>query len=259
MTKRLKAAAGWVGICAVAMTLGLATTTAAVAQEKAQEKKAAAKKSQNPWVKLCLDEPGIKKGEDGKIQQVKRKSCYTMTERLDINTGLVLSAIKLREVEGVEKKALIVTVPLGMALAPGLRVLVYSGPQWKKAIAKEKVDEKKLKELKFTYLSCDVIGCDAGIEATKDIIDALKKGAGVNILALNTQGRIFSSPMPLKGFTDAHKGKPVDNKKYAQARQQLMAQIQKRRQDQIAAKRAAAELEKEKKEIDQRRKEKEKK
>lgn len=271
MTSRFfPVSATWVAAAVAVLTLGIASTvtTPAFAQDaKAPAKKdaapakknaAAAKQEQNPWVKLCLEEPSIEKDEKGEMKQVKRKACYTMTERLDINTGLILSAIKVRQVEG-GKNALILTVPLGMALSPGVRMLVYTGDQWKKAIKKEKVDEKKLKEVRMKYLSCDVQGCDAGVEATKELIDSLKSNAGVNILALNTQGRIFSSPMPLKGFTAALGGKPVDNKKYANARRQLMVQIQKRRQEKIRARQAKKELEKEGKAIDKRREENKKK
>ncbi len=261
MAKACRTAVGAAAVVALGIAVAgpqVGAQEAAPAKKKAAPAKKAAnadsKKPQNPWVKLCLDEDSIEKDKDGKIIKSKKKSCYTMTERLDVNTGVVLSSIKLREVEGGKKKVLIVTVPLGMAIPAGVRMMVYSGDQWKAAIAKKKVDEKKLKEIKLKFLHCDVVGCDAGIEATTELIESLKKGAGVNILALNTQGRIFSSPMPLKGFTAARKGKPVDNKKYAEARRNLMTQIRQRQIKQARARQAQAELDKEKAAIKERRK-----
>ena len=45
---------------------------------------------------------------------------------------------------------------------------------------------------------------------------------------MNAAAKPIGFPVPLAGFTEAHDGKPVDNREYAKARGQLMAQIRKR-------------------------------
>ena len=46
--------------------------------------------------------------------------------------------------------------------------------------------------------------------------------------AKNAIGKIVPLPVPLTGFTAAYDGPPVDSKKYASARRNLMLQIRKR-------------------------------
>ena len=62
---------------------------------------------------------------------------------------------------------LMVMVPLGMALPPGISaprsIPRSSGPQ---AAKNEKIDEKTLKPIELKYSLCHPAGCTAEIEAT---------------------------------------------------------------------------------------------
>jgi hypothetical protein len=60
---------------------------------------------------------------------------------------MVLVSAAIREIEGNPKKSLMIMVPLGMALPPGLRAAVYTNEQWAQAAKNEKIDEKALKAL----------------------------------------------------------------------------------------------------------------
>lgn len=182
------------------------------------------------WVKLCEKTPLLKKGEDGKEIKEEKNICLTHHERLDGNTGLVIVSAAIREVEGQDKKHLMVMVPLGMALPPGLRASVYTKEQWQKAEKNEGIDDKDIKLIELKYALCHAAGCTAEIEADNALIDQMKVGGGLMILAINAAAQPVGFPIPLEGFTESFSGKPVDNAEYKKARAQLMSQIRERQQ-----------------------------
>lgn len=189
---------------------------------------AASAANKSAWVKLCEKTPLVKKGEDGKDMKDEKDICLTHHERLDGNSGMVLVSAAIREVEGQDKKHLMVMVPLGMALPPGLRAAVYTKDQWAKIAKNEKVDDKELKPVDLKYSLCHASGCTAEIEADAAILDQMKAGGGLMVVAMNAAAQPIGFPVPLDGFTDAFAGKPIDNAEYKKARGQLMAQIRDR-------------------------------
>jgi invasion protein IalB len=186
---------------------------------------------QSAWVKLCEKSPLVKKGEDGKDIKEEKNICLTHHERLDGNSGMVLVSAAIRQVEGSEHDHLMVMVPLGMAIPPGIKAAVYTKEQWEKAAKNEKVDDKELKPIDLKFSLCHPSGCTAEIEASKEIVEQMKTGGGIMILAMNAQAQPIGFPVPLDGFTEAFAGKPVDNAEYKKARGQLMAQIRQRQQE----------------------------
>jgi invasion protein IalB len=169
-------------------------------------------KDQSAWVKLCEKAPSL--AEPKKELNV----CLTHHERLDGNTGMVLVSAAIRQVEGQDKEALMVMVPLGMALPPGVQV---------------KVDDKEPVKLQFTL--CHAAGCTAEGEATKAVIDQMKTGKQIVVAAINLAGKAIGFPVPLVGFDKAYAGPPIDNEKYKEARKKLMSAIRER-QIQLAQK-----------------------
>jgi invasion protein IalB len=202
---------------------------------------AAAAAPKSAWVKLCEKAPIVKKGPDGKDVKEDKSLCLTHHERLDGNTGMVLVSAAIREVEGSDKKSLMIMVPLGMAIPPGIRAAVYTKDQWAAAAKNEKIDEKALKPIELKYALCHPAGCTAETEATPEILAQMSKGGGIMVLAMNAAAQPIGFPVPLDGYNEAAAGPPVDNKKYAEARSQLMQQI-RQRQQQMAEKWKADEL-----------------
>ncbi len=203
---------------------------APAAAPAAKDKGAAATDKKSAWVKLCEKAPFNTKDKDGKEVKNEKNICLTHHERLDGNTGMVMVSAAIREVEGSDKKSMMVMVPLGMALPPGLRAAVYSKEQWAQAAKNEKIDEKTLKPISLKYSLCHAAGCTAEVEATAEIVEQMKTGGGIMVIAMNAGAQPIGFPVPLDGFTEAFAGKPVDNKEYAKARGQLMAQIRERQQ-----------------------------
>jgi invasion protein IalB len=175
------------------------------------------KEPQSAWVKLCEKAPSL--AEPKKELNV----CLTHHERLDGNTGMVLVSAAIRHVDGQDKEALMVMVPLGMALPPGVQV---------------KVDDKEPVKLQFTL--CHAAGCTAEGEATKAVIDEMKTGKQIVVAAINLAGKAIGFPVPLVGFDQAYAGPPIDNEKYKEARKALMLAIRDR-QIEIAKKAQAQE------------------
>jgi invasion protein IalB len=208
---------------------------AAAPAAKAEAGAAAPAEKQSAWVKLCETAGLVKKDAEGKDVKDEKKICLTHHERLDGNTGMVLVSAAIREVEGQDKKSLMIMVPLGMAIPPGVRAAVYTPEQWALAAKNEKIDEKTLKPLELKYSLCHPAGCTAEVESSAEFIDSMKKGGGIMVLALNAAAQPIGFPVPLDGFTEAFDGAPVDNEKYAKARGELMNQI-RARQAQIVEK-----------------------
>lgn len=183
---------------------------------------------QSAWVKLCEKVPVVHRDKDGKEVKEEKGICLTHHERLDGNSGMVLVSAAIRKVDGNDKQHLMIMVPLGMAIPPGLKAAVYNRDQWAKAQKNEKVDDKQLKPIDLKYALCHREGCTAEVEASKELIESMKTGGGLMVLALNANAQPIAFPVPLDGFAAAHQGAPVDNKAYAEARGQLMEQIRQR-------------------------------
>jgi invasion protein IalB len=236
---RARAACG----AAAVLTLGVAVATApAIAQQKqapakktepaaaSKDKGGAAEQPQSAWVKLCEKAPIMTKDKDGKDHKEEKNVCLTHHERLDGNTGMVLVSAAVRQIEGADKQHLMIMVPLGMAIHPGLRATVYTKELWAQAEKNQKVEDTKQEPVKLNYALCHPAGCTAEVEVAKDMIAKLKTGGGVMVLAINAQGQVIAFPVPLVGFAQAYDGPPVDNQKYSEARKALMTQIAQRQQ-----------------------------
>lgn len=201
---------------------GKAAPAGKTAPQQAQQQQ------QSAWVKLCEKAEMSRRDKDGKEVKEQKNICLTHHERLDGNTGMVIVSAAIRDVEGTDKDHLMVMVPLGMAIPPGVRAAVYTKEQWEKAQKNEKIDEKLLKPIELRYTLCHPAGCTAEAEAPKELVESMKTGGGLMVLAINAGAQAVAFPVPLDGFVAAHGGAPVDNQAYAQARGQLMQQIRQR-------------------------------
>jgi invasion protein IalB len=217
----------------ITLALAVAGGSTAVAQQKKGEAKAAAAQPQAEqvmWVKLCEKAPVMTKNKEGKDVRAERGICLTHHERLDGNTGMVLVSAAVRQVEGADKQHLMIMVPLGMAIQPGLRATIYNKELWAKAQKNEKVDDAKLSPIKLNFSLCHPAGCTAEIELTKELVDQLRANAGLMIFSINASGQVIAFPVPLSGFATALDGAPVDNEKYTTERRRLMKEIADRQE-----------------------------
>lgn len=200
------------------------------------KKGAAASTPQSAWVKLCEKATAVSKDKDGKEEKKDFNICLTHHERLDGNSGMVLISAAVRHIEGQDKQAFMVMVPLGMLLQPGMRATVFPKDMWAKVQKNEKIekaDEAKMKGVALKYTLCHAAGCTAETEATSEILNDLKGAGGLMVFAIGASGAPVAFPVPLDGFAQALAGAPVDTQKYSEARKALMQQIAARQQELI--------------------------
>jgi invasion protein IalB len=154
----------------------------------------------SPWTKFCLNSK----------DQPPKQVCFTGKDAR-IESGMPVVAAVLIEPEGAPKKILRVTLPLGMQLAHGTRVIVdQNQPQT------------------APYVICFTNGCMADYEATPQMVDQLKKGKGLVVQAINANGQPLSLVLPLNDFAKAYEGPPTDPKVFEAQQQKLQQELQKR-------------------------------
>ena len=195
----------------------------------------AAQAAQSAWVKLCEKLTGVAKDKDGKEEKKEANVCLTHHERIDATTGQSMVSAAVRHLEGQDKQAFMVMIPLGAFLKPGLRAIVYPKDAWEKLQKNEQIDESKLKTFALEYTVCHPQGCTAETEATPELLNELKSNSGLIAVAFNVTGRPTGFPVSLAGFEQAYAGPPVDAKQYGEARRALAQQIAQRQQEMAEA------------------------
>jgi invasion protein IalB len=192
------------------------------------------------WAKICEKVPVAKKDKDGKeIGKEEKQACKTMYESFDPQTGGPLVAISIEEGEGIDKKAMTIIVPPGVALPPGLSMAIFQKDQWDKVAAQNKdgkavkPEELGLKPSNFKFLHCAPTGCVSLAEASDDLLNQMKTGVGIMIRVADVSGRVVDLAVPLKGFNESFTGKPVDTKEFLKDRQARLTALAQRRAEAV--------------------------
>jgi len=212
--------------CALAIALAttMLTVPAVLAQTVAQKKDATKEKGKaqqkgatpaeppaqaepqlifSPWTKFCL------KGQEANAKQV----CFTGKDGR-VESGMPVVAAVLIEPEGETKKILRVTLPLGMSIQPGTRVIVDQG-----------------QPMTGPYVICFQNGCMADYEASGELITKLKRGQGLSVQGINGSGQGISLVLPLGDFAKAYDGPPTDPQVFEAQQKKLQDELQRRAED----------------------------
>lgn len=225
----------WIGSlvrsgCALLLVviLSVSVIPSALAQQKAQPKSAlpqsqpapaqaapAAPAVQAPppltyskWTKLC----------ERNAETKSRLMCRTGRDgRLD--SGVPLVAAVLIEVEGEPKKVLQVTLPAGVMLPRGTRVMIDN-------------DEQFAQVAPFTV--CTNSGCIAQLESDVNGVARMKKGQMLYMQAFSMQQNVMTLSIPLAEFAQAYDGPPADPKQIEDQNKKLIEELQKRANQQSA-------------------------
>ena len=141
-----------------------------------------------PWTKYCAE------GLAGKSSEIQAKEvCFTASDG-HLTSGEKVAIALLIEPEGNADATLLrVTLPLGVALVPGARIVI---------------DEKEAMTAPFV-VCLPKNGCMADYKADADLIAKLKKGRTLAIQAFD-KGRPISFTLPLTDFAKAYDGPPSD-------------------------------------------------
>jgi len=160
-----------------------------------------------PWTKFCL------KGQDAAAKQV----CFTGKDGR-IESGQPVIAAVIIEPEGEPKKILRVTLPLGMQLIHGTRVIVDGNTP-----------------LQSPYVICFANGCMSDYDVTPELLANMKKGKNLVVQAINSNGAPLTLPLPLEengsSFAKAFDGPPTDPKQFEETQKKLQDELQKRAEE----------------------------
>ena len=162
----------------------------------------------SPWVKLC------NKDADPKAKRV----CVTVKDGR-VESGLLVVSVAIIEMDGETRKLLRMSLPYGVALQHGTRLIVDQG-----------------QPATAPFVTClpPVVppgGCIADYEANADIIARMKKGQILTIQAIHMSGQAMSPQMDLKDFAKAYDGPPTDPKVFEEQQKKLQDELQKRAEE----------------------------
>jgi invasion protein IalB len=141
----------------------------------------------SPWARYCA------KGPTSQSSEIRADEvCFTAADG-HLASGQKLAIALLIEPAGSDTKLLRVTLPLGVALVPGTRIVI---------------DEKDA--MTAPYVAClPKNGCMADYKADTNLIEKLKDGRSLAIQAFD-KGKPISFTLPLTGFAKAYEGPPGD-------------------------------------------------
>lgn len=174
----------------------------AAPQQQAQPDQQTPQLIYSPWTKFCI------KGQEANAKQF----CFTGKDgRLE--SGMAVVAAIIIEPEGEPRKLLRVTLPLGMSLPQGTRVII---------------DTNEAGAKQSPYAFCLQNGCTSDYEATPEIIAALKKGTTLYVQAIQANGVAVTLQLPLGDFAKAYDGPPTDPKVLEEQGKKLQEDLNKR-------------------------------
>jgi invasion protein IalB len=149
-----------------------------------------------PWTKICTEAEG-------------KRVCLTTTEAR-LESGLPAAGIVLVEPDK-EARKLRVSLPLGMQLPPGTRLVIDQG-----------------QPMTSPYLICVSGGCIAEYNATNDVINRLKRGKQLAVQAVNANGQAIGINLPLANFAKVVDGPPTDMSAFEAEQKKRAENLQRR-------------------------------
>jgi invasion protein IalB len=162
----------------------------------------------SPWVKLC------NKDADPKAKRI----CVTVKDGR-VESGLLVVSVAIIEMDGEQKKLLRMSLPYGVALQHGTRLIVDQGTP-----------------ATSPFVTClpPVVppgGCIADYEASVDLINRMKKSQVVTVQAIHMNGQAMSPQLDMKDFAKAYDGPATDPKVFEEQQKKLQDELQKRAEE----------------------------
>lgn len=157
----------------------------------------------SPWTKFC-----------GKDQAPEAKEVCLTVKEARLETGQFIAGAAVIEQKGETKKVLRITLPLGMQLPQGTRMIL-----------------DKEQPVMGRYVVCLPNGCMADFEVDGDFVGKLKKGQVLLLQGINLPGQAASYPLPLNDFAKANDGPPTDPKVFEEQQKKLQEELQRRAED----------------------------
>lgn len=172
----------------------------------------------SPWVKLCNKDPAAN----------SKQICVTVKDGR-VETGLLVVSVALIEMEGDTRKLIRISMPYGVALQHGTRLIVDQDTP-----------------MTSPFITClppavPPGGCIADYEATVDTINKMKKGNYLTVQAIHMNSQPMSPQLTLNGFAKAYDGPPTDPKVFEEQQKKMQDALQdraKKMHDELSKKQA---------------------
>ena len=157
----------------------------------------------SPWIKVC----------NKAAPETNNKAVCVTAKDGRLENGMPVAAAALIEPEGEPRKIIRITVPLGMQIPHGTRMILDTEPP-----------------MTAPYFLCIPNGCMADYDAT-ELLAKMKKGKMLTIQAVNINGAAISLPLPLNDFAKAYDGPPTDPKVLEEQQRKLQEELQKKAEE----------------------------
>jgi len=115
-----------------------------------------------------------------------KRACHIFHTVINKQNGEALLRAEVGAIPGKKQVLLLFTVPLGVALKPGLKF---------------QVDSSKAKRLDYDVCARD--GCRAAKVMNAHLVRAMKRGARGKVIIMMLDGKVVALPLSLSGFTKA--------------------------------------------------------
>jgi invasion protein IalB len=162
----------------------------------------------SPWVKLCNKDPDPN----------SKRVCVTVKDGR-VESGLLVVSVAIIEMDGEQRKLMRMSLPYGVALQHGTRMIVDQG-----------------QPATAPFVTClpPVVppgGCIADYDANADVINRMKKGQLLTVQAIHMNGQAMSPQLDLRDFAKAYDGPPTDPKVFEEQQKKLQDELQKRAEE----------------------------
>ena len=185
---------------------------------------AGAQQAQNPAAPVKLDMQTLQ-GSDwtkvcGKPTPGQKETCFTTRDFTTDPNQPPQVALAIYDVKGEDSRILRVLLPIGLMLRPGVRFAVDKGAASSGA-----------------YEFCMPNGCFAEAQVNGKIIDQMKKGTALNVVAKGPANNEITFALPLANFGKGFDGAAIPTDVLQKRQEEQQAELQKQLQARALAQR----------------------
>jgi invasion protein IalB len=161
------------------------------------------------WTKVC-----------GKPAAGQKETCFTTRDFTADPKQPPQVALAIYDVKGEDNRIVRVLLPIGLMLRPGVRFSVDKGAASSGA-----------------YEFCMPNGCFAEAQVNGKVIDQMKKGTALNVVAKGPANNEITFALPLANFGKGFDGAPIPTEVLQKRQEEQQAELQKQLQARALAQR----------------------
>jgi invasion protein IalB len=162
------------------------------------------------WVKFCVGPDG--QPADQKDPAIKAKQVCLTGIDARLESGQPIVALVAIEAPGADaKKILRVTLPIGMQLQHGTRIVI-----------------DQTTPMQAPYVTCFANGCLSDYELSAETLAKIKKAKAAEVQGFDVSGAMLNVPVPLTEFAKVFDGQPTDPKVLEERQKKIEEDLKKK-------------------------------